>query len=341
MVVTFWNSLLNESKNFPFGRSRLQSVISSRWEWICCFILVFISSSLIKMSWKYSHDYESEDAGDYQDLALVDSGDEKLFNHRLKELLIEVSDEPDPWGEFCVDGLIQSSMPFPSIRIKNTGGVIPLPVVDPQAAQMIKEQAELAPFGKGTKTVTEKNIRDCWQWDVSEIIVEYPNCGHHHGICTEWSWGNVSWKLRRSISIKSKIFHCQTENKPVVRQIWLECLIFWPKKPRSRLPQRFSLPHFQQLYFYALGLNFVRHPHLMPWLSEAGGVVGNFRQMAAGNEEKSGDIEGRATSAQSLLESVKSMAKSTRFRFFSAAWIFLVATVAGSLCLLCIIRIWN
>jgi hypothetical protein len=54
-------------------------------------------------------------------------------------------------------------MPFPSIRIKNTGGVIPLPVVDPQAAQMIKEQAELAPFGKGTKTVTEKNIRDCWQ----------------------------------------------------------------------------------------------------------------------------------------------------------------------------------
>jgi hypothetical protein len=61
--------------------------------------------------------------------------------------------------------------------------------------------------------------------------------------------------------------------------------------------------------------------------------------MAAGNEEKSGDIEGRATSAQSLLESVKSMAKSTRFRFFSAAWIFLVATVAGSLCLLCIIRI--
>jgi hypothetical protein len=48
------------------------------------------------MSWKYSHDYESEDAGDYQDLALVDSGDEKLFNHRLKELLIEVSDEPDP-----------------------------------------------------------------------------------------------------------------------------------------------------------------------------------------------------------------------------------------------------
>jgi hypothetical protein len=54
---------------------------------------------------------------------------------------------------------------------------------------------------------------------------------------------------------------------------------------------------------------------------------------------RSAEVEGCTAPAESLWDSIKSTIKRRDFLFSTAAWIFLIATVACSLCLLCVIRI--
>ncbi len=61
---------------------------------------------------------------------------------------------------------------FPGLQVKGLGEVA-FPLQASQAKEIIAI-AEAAPYGKGTRTVLDENIRKCWQVDASSIAFESP-----------------------------------------------------------------------------------------------------------------------------------------------------------------------
>ncbi len=62
-------------------------------------------------------------------------------------------------GEFCVHGRLLAAMP--RLRVKGAGA-LSFPVPETQIRALIGA-AEPAPYGKGTETVVDRAIRNCWQ----------------------------------------------------------------------------------------------------------------------------------------------------------------------------------
>ena len=96
-------------------------------------------------------------------MANQDDNFEQANQRRLIELL-ESIDRP---GDYCVGGNLH--LPMPQITLKNVG-VLSFPVPQVQIDALV-EMAERAPYGKGTKTLMDTSVRDCWQIDARRIHI--------------------------------------------------------------------------------------------------------------------------------------------------------------------------
>ncbi len=72
------------------------------------------------------------------------------------EKLLRSIDRP---GDFCVHGRLLAAMP--RLRVKGAGA-LSFPVPETQIRALIGA-AEPAPYGKGTETVVDRSVRNCWQ----------------------------------------------------------------------------------------------------------------------------------------------------------------------------------
>ncbi len=88
---------------------------------------------------------------------------EYASNAPLTDLLLSLT-RP---GDFCAHG--RMFLPMPTIDIEGVGR-LSFPVVASQVRAMIGV-AERAPYGKGTQTVVDTSVRDCWQIDTTRLQV--------------------------------------------------------------------------------------------------------------------------------------------------------------------------
>ena len=78
------------------------------------------------------------------------------------EKLLRSVDRP---GDFCVHGRLFAAMP----RLEVEGaGALAFPVPRAQIRALIRA-AERAPYGKGTKTLVDRSVRDCWQIEPERV----------------------------------------------------------------------------------------------------------------------------------------------------------------------------
>ena len=82
-------------------------------------------------------------------------------HERLEHLLRSV----DCPGDYCVGGRLYAPMP----RVVVDGaGELSFPIPDAQIGALIAA-AERAPYGKGTETLVDTAVRDCWQIDATRV----------------------------------------------------------------------------------------------------------------------------------------------------------------------------
>lgn len=80
---------------------------------------------------------------------------------RLEELLNSV-DRP---GSYCTGGRLY--VPLPRVQVTGLGDLsFPVP---PAQIEALLEAAERAPYGKGTRTLVDTSVRDCWQIDSRKV----------------------------------------------------------------------------------------------------------------------------------------------------------------------------
>ena len=79
----------------------------------------------------------------------------------LEKLLLSV-DRP---GDFCAHGRLFA--PMPRLEVEGAGS-LSFPVPEAQIQALI-EGAERAPYGKGSETLLDRSVRDCWQFDPGRV----------------------------------------------------------------------------------------------------------------------------------------------------------------------------
>ena len=86
------------------------------------------------------------------------------LDHKEIEKLLRTVDRP---GDYFVHGKLVAPMPRLEVAL---AGIISFPVPDVHARSLIRV-AERAPYGRGTETVLDTSVRDCWQIDSSKVQV--------------------------------------------------------------------------------------------------------------------------------------------------------------------------
>ena len=81
--------------------------------------------------------------------------------NRLEQLLESV-DRP---GDFFTSGRL--FVPMPTLEVEDVG-LLSFPVPDSQVRALV-EAAERAPYGKGTDTLVDTSVRDCWQIGAAHV----------------------------------------------------------------------------------------------------------------------------------------------------------------------------
>lgn len=84
--------------------------------------------------------------------------------HEQLEQLLKSIDRP---GDYCVGGRLFE--PMPRVSVDGVGD-LSFPVPEAQIEALIKA-AERAPYGKGTETLVDTSVRDCWQIDATRVRV--------------------------------------------------------------------------------------------------------------------------------------------------------------------------
>ena len=82
--------------------------------------------------------------------------------HEPLEHLLRSVDQP---GDYCVGGRLYTPMPR---VIVDGAGELSFPIPDAQIGALIAA-AERAPYGKGTETLVDTAVRDCWQIDAARV----------------------------------------------------------------------------------------------------------------------------------------------------------------------------
>lgn len=85
-------------------------------------------------------------------------------DHEQLEQLLRSIDRP---GNYCVGGRVYE--PMPRVSVDGVGD-LSFPVPEAQIEALIKA-AERAPYGKGTKTLVDTSVRDCWQIAARQVRV--------------------------------------------------------------------------------------------------------------------------------------------------------------------------
>lgn len=70
-------------------------------------------------------------------------------------------------GDYCTHGRL--FLPMPTVDVAGVG-LLSFPVPDSQV-RALTEAAERAPYGKGTETVVDTLVRDCWQIDAARLRI--------------------------------------------------------------------------------------------------------------------------------------------------------------------------
>ncbi len=82
--------------------------------------------------------------------------------HERLESLLQSIDRP---GNYCVGGRL--FLPMPRVLVDRVGALsFPVP---PSQIEALIEAAERAPHGKGTRTLVDTSVRDCWQIDARNV----------------------------------------------------------------------------------------------------------------------------------------------------------------------------
>ncbi|MDE2973857.1 MAG: hypothetical protein OXU64_03890 [Gemmatimonadota bacterium] len=89
-------------------------------------------------------------------------GIEYGHEHERLEHLLRSVDRP---GEYCVGGRLFT--PLPRVVVDGAGE-LSFPIPRAQIRSLIAA-AERAPCGKGTETVVDRTVRDCWQIDAEQV----------------------------------------------------------------------------------------------------------------------------------------------------------------------------
>jgi hypothetical protein len=90
------------------------------------------------------------------------------FDHgKASEHISDLLQSVDRPGDYCVGGKLY--VPMPRITIDRVG-TLSFPVPQVQIDTLI-DVAERAPYGKGTKTLMDTTVRDCWQIDADQVRV--------------------------------------------------------------------------------------------------------------------------------------------------------------------------
>ena len=84
------------------------------------------------------------------------------MNHKTLEKLLQSIDRP---GDYCTHGRLL--IPMPVLEVDGVGA-LSFPVPDVQIRALV-EMAERAPYGKGTETLVDTSVRDCWQIDAARV----------------------------------------------------------------------------------------------------------------------------------------------------------------------------
>lgn len=87
--------------------------------------------------------------------------DSETYRSRIHDILATV-ERP---GKFVANGDFQT---FPPTLAVEGYGTVSLPLRDENLARLV-ELADLAPFGRGEKTLVDQNVRNTWQIDASSI----------------------------------------------------------------------------------------------------------------------------------------------------------------------------
>lgn len=89
----------------------------------------------------------------------------------VREQLIETLKKVDRPGKFCTRGRMPPL--FPGLEVADLG-TIGLPLEKRQAAAL-KKLARQAPYGKGTKTVVDTDVRRVWEIDAEQVSLANPD----------------------------------------------------------------------------------------------------------------------------------------------------------------------
>jgi predicted 2-oxoglutarate/Fe(II)-dependent dioxygenase YbiX len=89
---------------------------------------------------------------------------------QIQQPLLEMLAKIDRPGTFCTSGILPSTLP--GLEIVGVGSVA-LPLEKRQATT-IKKQAHQAPYGKGTQTLVDTNVRRVWEIDAEQVVLANP-----------------------------------------------------------------------------------------------------------------------------------------------------------------------
>jgi hypothetical protein len=92
------------------------------------------------------------------------------MNSSVQQQLLKVLERIDRPGTFCASGRLPSTLP--GLQVAGAG-TIALPLEKRQAAAL-KKLAHQAPYGKGTRTLVDTNVRRVWELDAGQVALANP-----------------------------------------------------------------------------------------------------------------------------------------------------------------------
>jgi hypothetical protein len=100
----------------------------------------------------------------------VDGAGENEASVSVASQLLDALEKIDRPGAFCTSGRLPTVLP--GLEVAGVGPIA-LPLGELQAAEL-KERAHQAPYGKGTRTLVDTNVRRVWEIDAKQVKLTNP-----------------------------------------------------------------------------------------------------------------------------------------------------------------------
>ncbi len=88
----------------------------------------------------------------------------------VQQQLLKILQKVDRPGTFCTSGLLPATLP--GLKVAGVGSIA-LPLEKKQAAAL-KKRAHQAPYGKGTRTLVDTDVRRVWEIDAEQVVLANP-----------------------------------------------------------------------------------------------------------------------------------------------------------------------